>query len=59
MYKLLNVVFSYSGYSSEITGHSNRVYCVKYNPVEVNQIFSGGWDDTVQIWDDRMQNSIK
>ncbi|RNA38513.1 WD repeat-containing 5-like [Brachionus plicatilis] len=40
-----------------ISGHSSRVYCVKYHPVENNQIFSGGWDDTVQIWDDRISHS--
>lgn len=40
-----------------ITGHSSRVYCVKYSPNESNILFSGGWDDTIQIWDDRISNS--
>jgi COMPASS component SWD3 len=38
-------------------GHSNRVYCVKYNYNYDNQLISGGWDDTLQIWDDRVTNS--
>lgn len=25
-------------------GHSNRVYCVKYDPENPNIILSGGWD---------------
>jgi hypothetical protein len=37
----------------------SRVFCVKYNPLEPNQLFSGGWDDTVHIWDDRIPHSQK
>ena len=35
----------------------SRVFCVKYNPLDTNQLISGGWDDTVHIWDDRIQHS--
>jgi WD40 repeat protein len=31
------------------TGHSNRVYAVKYHPVEQHLLVSGGWDNTVQV----------
>lgn len=41
----------------QITGHSSRVYCVKYDPVENSRLVSGGWDDTIQIWDDRLSDS--
>ena len=40
-------------------GHCNRVKCVKYHPNDNNLLFSGGWDDTIQIWDIRTNNSIK
>ena len=40
--------------SASNPGHSNRVYCVKYNPDNPNIILSGGWDQTVQIWDTRV-----
>jgi len=28
-------------------GHSNRVFCVKWNPGNHNLIASGGWDKTI------------
>ena len=34
-------------------GHSNRVYCVKYHPQDERLLLSGGWDNTVQIYDVR------
>lgn len=43
--------------SEEITGHSSRVYALKYHPTEKNLLISGGWDNTVQIWDDRIPTS--
>lgn len=34
-------------------GHSNRVFCVKFSPTDPHTIVSGGWDNTVQIYDIR------
>ncbi len=28
-------------------GHSNRVFCVKFNKNDSNMVVSGGWDNTV------------
>lgn len=28
-------------------GHSNRIFCVKFNPADPNIVVSGGWDRTV------------
>jgi COMPASS component SWD3 len=33
--------------SSELPGHSNRIFCVKFNPYDPNKIASGGWDNTI------------
>lgn len=42
------------GYDSKSTpGHSNRVFSVKFVPGNDNLVLSGGWDNTVQIWDIR------
>jgi len=30
-----------------LPGHSNRVFCVKFNPFDTNMIASGGWDNTI------------
>lgn len=40
-------------------GHIFRVFAVQYNPNHPHVFISGGWDDTVQYWDDRQQHSIK
>lgn len=34
-------------------GHTNRIFCTKFDPLNANVIFSGGWDRTVNIWDIR------
>jgi len=36
-----------------LPGHTNRVYCVKFNPYDRNMMASGGWDHTLQIYDVR------
>eukprot|EP00697_Spironema_sp_BW2_P016156 gnl/Spiro4/7282_TR3808_c0_g1_i1.p1 gnl/Spiro4/7282_TR3808_c0_g1~~gnl/Spiro4/7282_TR3808_c0_g1_i1.p1 ORF type:complete len:415 (+),score=48.95 gnl/Spiro4/7282_TR3808_c0_g1_i1:84-1328(+) len=32
-------------------GHSNRVFAVKFHPGSPQLLASGGWDNTIQIWD--------
>ncbi len=32
-------------------GHSNRVFVVKFHPQDHNILLSGGWDNTIQIYD--------
>jgi len=43
----------------ELPGHSNRVFCVKFNPLDNNMLVSGGWDNTVQIYDIRQKGPIE
>jgi WD40 repeat protein len=48
------------GYSSKATpGHSNRVFSTKFKPGDENMVISGGWDNTVQIWDLRVGHSVR
>lgn len=37
----------------EMPGHSNRIFCVKFNPNDSNMLVSGSWDNTLQIYDIR------
>lgn len=39
-------------------GHSNRIFCVKFNKTDGNMIVSGGWDNTVQIYDMRYRGPV-
>eukprot|EP00913_Durusdinium_trenchii_P031706 g29692.t1 len=43
----------------ETAGHSNRIFSLKYHPEDPNIILSGGWDNTVQVWDTRKGISVK
>jgi len=40
-------------------GHRSRILSIKYHPLESNIFLSGGWDDTVQIWDQRDSRSLR
>ena len=42
-----------TGGEKEDIGHVNRVYCVKFNPDDENILVTGGWDQTVKVWDIR------
>jgi len=39
-------------------GHSNRVFSLKFVPDEPQLLLSAGWDNTVQIWDLRVNQPI-
>eukprot|EP00933_Yihiella_yeosuensis_P047499 TRINITY_DN43334_c0_g1_i1.p1 TRINITY_DN43334_c0_g1~~TRINITY_DN43334_c0_g1_i1.p1 ORF type:complete len:354 (+),score=60.57 TRINITY_DN43334_c0_g1_i1:73-1134(+) len=43
----------------DTAGHSNRVFSLKYHPDNPHVILSGGWDNTVQVWDTRKAHSIR
>lgn len=40
-------------------GHSNRVFSLKFFPEDDNTVVSGGWDNTLQIWDLRAGHSVR
>jgi COMPASS component SWD3 len=44
---------------AELPGHSNRVFCVKFNPTDPNMLLSGGWDNTIQIYDQRYRGPVR
>jgi hypothetical protein len=42
----------------ELCGHSNRIFCVKFDPNDSNKVVSGGWDNTVQFYDIRSKGPV-
>lgn len=40
-------------------GHASRVFALKFNPTEPDILISGGWDNTIQIWDMRVAYSVR
>uniref|UniRef100_A0A0G4HNX9 Anaphase-promoting complex subunit 4-like WD40 domain-containing protein n=1 Tax=Chromera velia CCMP2878 TaxID=1169474 RepID=A0A0G4HNX9_9ALVE len=47
------------GEFSAAPGHSNRVFSLKFHPTDPNVILSGGWDNTVHVWDIRTGHSVR
>ena len=39
-------------------GHSNRIFSLKFDNLNENVLYSGGWDETVYIWDIRMPSAV-
>ena len=44
--------------NGELCGHSNRVFCVKFDPNDSNFLASGSWDNTIQIYDIRKRGPV-
>lgn len=42
----------------DLPGHSNRIFSVKFNQVNPNILFSGGWDNTMQVYDIREKGPV-
>ena len=40
-------------------GHVQRVFSVQWHPTDSHLLASGGWDDTVQFWDDRAPHAVR
>ncbi len=40
-------------------GHSNRVFCVKFDQEDPNYVISGGWDNNIKVWDIRQPNPVR
>jgi COMPASS component SWD3 len=45
--------------SRDTTGHSNRIFSARYVPQDQNLLMTGGWDNTVMLWDVRVGGSIR
>jgi len=57
---LLTTMQGGMGYSSKTSpGHSNRIFSAKFVPGDDNCVVTGGWDNTVQIWDLRAGMAVR
>ena len=48
-----------SGNFDRVDGHHNRVFAGVYHPTDPNIFITGGWDNSVQFWDSRVQGSVR
>ena len=44
-----NTITMDQGTENETSGHSNRIFCAKFHPLQPDVLISGGWDDTIQV----------
>ncbi|ORX48624.1 WD40 repeat-like protein [Piromyces finnis] len=49
----------FAGKDGYTSGHSNKIFSVKFHSKDPNILLSGGWDNTIQIWDCRLKYSIR
>ncbi|CAF1598639.1 unnamed protein product [Adineta ricciae] len=43
----------------KMDGHKNRIHAIRAHPGMETLFLTGGWDDTVHYWDERVQHSQK
>ncbi|OHS93541.1 putative Wd-repeat protein [Tritrichomonas foetus] len=59
-HKISRALERYQIFDSEaVPGHTNRIFSAIFNPKDSNILYSGGWDDTIQIWDLRVNRSVR
>ena len=44
--------------AGNLPGHSNRIFCTKFNPTDPNMLVSGGWDNTICVYDIRYRGPV-
>jgi COMPASS component SWD3 len=42
-----------------LPGHSNRIFALKFDKSNEHILYSGGWDDTIQISDLRVGGPVQ
>ena len=52
-------MFTRSDSREIMDGHVQRVFSVQWHPTDSHLLASGGWDDTVQFWDDRAPHAVR
>jgi COMPASS component SWD3 len=55
----IKVEFAGGGNSGGESGHTNRVFAVKFDKEDENMLISGGWDNNVKVWDLREPNPVR
>ena len=53
-----DLVQTMHGKGLKVSGHINRVYCIKAHPEDKNLLVSSGWDGMLKIYDIRDKNPV-
>ncbi|EGR27317.1 WD repeat protein [Ichthyophthirius multifiliis] len=52
-------ILKLGGDQMSTSGHSSRVFCIKYDKEDYNILYTGGWDFRVVIWDVREKKALQ
>ena len=55
----MKMVTELDTFNSGHAGHSNRIFCAKFDPSDGNIVLTGGWDNTVIIHDLRQKGPVR
>lgn len=53
-----SVIHEFPAASWQSPGHGNRVFSLKFLPLDQQLLLSGGWDNNLHIWDLRSRKSV-
>ena len=53
-----NLICAMAGDDLKVPGHQNRIFCVKSHPQDSNVFVSGGWDNSIKIYDLRKRTPV-
>ncbi|XP_038644672.1 WD repeat-containing protein wdr-5.2-like [Scyliorhinus canicula] len=42
-----------------MSGHSRRIFALRFHPDECHVFLTGGWDNSIKIWDKRMEKEAR
>ena len=57
--QLMTTLAPLSAASPSSSGHSNRVYAVRWHGVQEGVLMSAGWDNTLLVWDVRVGRTVR
>ena len=53
------MIHAFEGGGTGDPGHSNKVFCAKFDQENPNFIISGSWDKNIKVWDIRQPSPIR
>ncbi|XP_053258276.1 uncharacterized WD repeat-containing protein alr2800-like isoform X2 [Podarcis raffonei] len=42
-----------------LSGHSRRIFALRFHPTELHLFLTGGWDNSVKVWDKRVSKGAR
>ncbi|CAI2373157.1 unnamed protein product [Moneuplotes crassus] len=53
-----DIIHTFQDNSEDYLAHYNRIFCVKFDPIDDRLIYSGGWDNMINVNDTREKGPV-